>query len=210
MPVETTERNIYGAIRITNNKPRDFKLSQPSYTIGNEEASAIVEDLLQEIGPLQFFRASEDSSVKRMKAKAQFEYEEDARKAVPFSKYIRLTVQAITSVKLKITTNIYDVVKPDINKQIATWTQQHIRLYVYRNTDYGKRYTSLKLEGDNVEGLSKARETEFGVLIVRTNESRLRLYGPTKAFSQVQDFLTTIVKSYLPNVRAIELDPEEF
>jgi hypothetical protein len=167
LPGVTMEKEIDSAIKEYSNKPRHIEMGKPSYRTTNKQASAAVKSMLQQIGPLDSWESSEEWSAKRMKAKARFQDEADAREAVrslngkslPFSAKGKLTVQRITSARFKITTNIYDAVQLRVEAENRNWSHQHIYLKVYRNTDPAQRYTVLKIEGEVAKDVAKARDS---------------------------------------------------
>ncbi len=167
LPGTTTEKEITRAINDSSNRPRHIELGDSNSEITNMQACAVVKSLLLQIGPLDSWEASEDWGVKRMKARARFQEEGDARVAVrrlnlkplPFLINGKLSIQLITSAKFKTSTNIYDIVKPRIDSEDRGWTHQHINLKVYRNTDLAQRFTVLKIEGEIVRDVAKAKDS---------------------------------------------------
>ncbi|KAL1966255.1 hypothetical protein VTN77DRAFT_4608 [Rasamsonia byssochlamydoides] len=167
LPEATTKEDITRAITRTDDRPRHIELGRPSYCATEEQASSAVKAMLLQIGPLDAWESSKNWGAKRMKAKARFQDEVDAREAVkrlngkplPFYKDGKLFVQLITSAKFKIPTRIYNAVRSAIDAENRNWSARHLVLRVYEPTDASHWYTTLKLEGAESKGVAEAKET---------------------------------------------------
>lgn len=167
LPSTATKEDIEYAITEWHNRPRHIRVDSPISTMSNQKASAAVKEMLQRIGPLDSWNMSEDSSAKRVKATGRYVDEVTAREAsrrldgtrLPFLKKGTLSVKVITSAKFKITTNLYDVIKPEIDDQRGGWRAQYVTVKEYRNTDSARKYTAIKVYGEDAKAVAKAKDS---------------------------------------------------
>ncbi|PQE19749.1 hypothetical protein CJF32_00010184 [Rutstroemia sp. NJR-2017a WRK4] len=162
LPGHTTKRDLSSAMKISTG---EIELGIPSYTATDEETITAVNSLMSKIGPIALWDASTTPSAKRIKVKVRFQDEVDAREAVKQLNNKNLTilnkgklsVQLMISAKFKITTDIFDIVKPQIMSANKLWTQNHVHLSEYRNTDIAQRFTTLRLEGESGKEVASAK-----------------------------------------------------
>jgi hypothetical protein len=115
-----SEKDIDHAIFEYRDKPRHIEMGKPSYDMSSNEVSARIKRLFSQVGALDAWEVTEDSSARRVKAIARFQYEADAReaaqrlndKSLSFLNNGKILAQVIISAKFKIATNVYDIVKP--------------------------------------------------------------------------------------------------
>ncbi|PQE03574.1 Zinc finger C6HC-type protein [Rutstroemia sp. NJR-2017a BVV2] len=162
LPGQTTKRDLSSAMRISTDQ---IELGTPSYTATDEDTITAVNSLMSKYGPIALWDASTTPSAKRIKVKVRFQYEVDAREAVkqldkknlPILSKGKLSVQLMISAKFKITTDIFDIVRPQIMSANKLWAQNHVHLSEYRNTDIAQRFTTLRLEGESGEEVASAK-----------------------------------------------------
>ncbi|KAF2459725.1 hypothetical protein BDY21DRAFT_316292 [Lineolata rhizophorae] len=171
LPGVTTENDIARAIQ-SYDRPRDIELDNPTYSITDNQACSTIKSMFLSVGPLDLWEASADWDAQRMKAKARFQNDTDAREAakrlnretLPFYKFGRLSVDLITRAKFKVSTNIYDAVQPVIEQENSTWSGERIKLHTYRNVDATQKYTVLTLGGPAANEVAKAKDKLANIL----------------------------------------------
>jgi hypothetical protein len=167
LPSTSTEEDIKHSILERQSRPRHIELGPLTSSMSNKAASTAVKEMLLRIGPLDSWNVSEDSSVKRVKATGRFGDEVTAREAsrrldgapLSFLKNGKLSMKVITSAKFKITTNLYDVVKPEIDAERGGWRRQYVTVMEYRNTDSAQKYTAIKVYGEDARAVAKAKDS---------------------------------------------------
>ncbi|KAL9115812.1 MAG: hypothetical protein Q9227_000180 [Pyrenula ochraceoflavens] len=161
------EEDVLGSITADYDKPRHVEMRRASCQVDDETAYSTVKSLLTKIGPLEWWENTTQATGKRMKAKARFQDEQDAREAVkglnmtsiPTLGNRNLTVSLVHGVKYKIATSMYDAIRGQIELERFVWENDHLNLVVYRNTDVSKRFSVLKIEGESLDALLKAKKT---------------------------------------------------
>ncbi|KAI9740028.1 MAG: hypothetical protein M1818_004779 [Claussenomyces sp. TS43310] len=143
-------------------RPRHVELGLVSDTVDLDTANAMVKSQLMQISSLEWWEDATESGGKRAKAKARFQDEEDARKAVislnemplTFIKTSKLTVQAVHSARLKVPEPIYKAVRAMIEMKRHVWKSQHL-IYIPYEPYRGHRV--LKLEGKDRKEVAQAK-----------------------------------------------------
>ncbi|KAH8817362.1 hypothetical protein F5884DRAFT_830433 [Xylogone sp. PMI_703] len=182
VPRDASSEDIKASI-ISIDKPRHVEMGAISYRAADAEVSVEVRSLLEEHGPLENFCMATPSKGKRVKATAWFRDEANARSACSLynNKPLdilnggRLTITLLQSVKIKVFTNVYLALKSLIEKENKTWKEQHLQFHVY--TDTMKRFTTLKIEGENTKDVANARKIlntiSSGVILTSDKEEAL-------------------------------------
>ena len=164
VPSDATSEDINTAIRVPYDRPRHIELGPISCSASHAKVSVVVRSRLEEHGILENFYLSSTNQGKRIKATALFSNEADARSACSMNNRSldvlgkgKLTVTMIQSVKLKISTAVYIATKGEIGLRSKSWREQLIALHVY--TDPLTRYTTLKVDGSNLQDIASVRKT---------------------------------------------------
>ncbi|KIW10438.1 hypothetical protein PV08_11402 [Exophiala spinifera] len=162
VPNGTTVRDIQESITLRCDRPRHIEVGVLSYQASHAEVSVEVRSRLEEHGPLENFYLAPTSTGKRVKATAWFQDEADARSACSLNNKPltilgkgNVTVTLVQSAKIKVLTTIYLASKARIGTESITWREQHLAFRVYTGT----LYTTLKVEGDNMQAVANARRT---------------------------------------------------
>ncbi|KAM0545828.1 hypothetical protein ACHAPJ_011155 [Fusarium lateritium] len=118
--------------------------------------------MLYDFGPLERWDVFGNPKARRIKAQATFLEESQAQSAVsslngkelPFNSAGKLFVQLITSVKFKVSTRVYHVVKHRVNSLKVEWDRQFVRF-----TSVERGYNRiLKLEGEDRQLVTQAKK----------------------------------------------------
>ncbi|KAL6786485.1 hypothetical protein J3E68DRAFT_215692 [Trichoderma sp. SZMC 28012] len=157
-----SEQDIVKTIPVSE-RPQKVELGEPDYVADSELDTTIIQSMLMGFGPLERWEVPNNSKAKRFNAYGIFFDESPARdaasslnkKPLSFSKTTQLSVSVVASAKFKISAKIYDMVRPRINAQKPAWDRQYIRLSEFPCKG---QYHILKLEGDNHQGVVKAKE----------------------------------------------------
>jgi IBR domain, a half RING-finger domain len=165
VPYNATLHDIENSIRLEHDKPRHVESTKLGNT-SEPDITILVESLFTNVGPVKFEMNTQWQG-KRFKAVARFEEEADAREAVrsldnkrqDFLNEGKLTVQLVCSAKFKVSTTIYDALGENISTQSAKWMECHLQFKVYRNSGPLQRYTTLKIEGEQVKEVADATST---------------------------------------------------
>lgn len=144
--------------------PRHIELSTVSYDVDLPTSNTMVQSLLLQAGPLEWWEGSSEATGKRFKTKARFLDDADARQAVnlfhdkplPFHRNGKLTVQLVHSARLKIATRVYNAVEQEIAGHKRAWTSQHLHYVAYPPAQ-GLRV--LKIEGEIGKDVANAKAT---------------------------------------------------
>ncbi|KAK0705946.1 hypothetical protein B0T26DRAFT_656138 [Lasiosphaeria miniovina] len=144
-------------------RPRHIELGLPSYTADADTAATIVKSMLLQAGPLEWWELG-SSGGKRVKAQARFVEESHAREAaltlnnklLSFSRTARLTIQLMTSSKVKVLARVYDAVGEQLESQRAVWERQFVRFLAYP-PQHG--YRVLKLEAEDPVLVARAKDS---------------------------------------------------
>ncbi|KAK7414102.1 hypothetical protein QQX98_007045 [Neonectria punicea] len=166
VPVSTSTSEITRAIFSKTDKPRHIELGAPSYSIDEEQASAVVRSLLTKIGPVEYWETTLESTAKRIKATARFLDEMGARDAVsqlngtmlPFHKNGKLTVQMVYSAKFKVRSDIYTAVASRAGAHVDQWKAKHVSFRSYPG------YRMLKVEGESATEVASAKAMLDGIV----------------------------------------------
>lgn len=172
IPAPATERDVVRDIP-PQIQPRHVELGQASYDVNLDATNTMVKSILMQVGPLEWWEPATDSGGKRAKAKARFQDEEDAMKAVtlhngtplPFNEKGRLTVQLVYSAKFTVPERIYEVVKAKIEAESQIWKSQHLVFIPYEPCR-GNRV--LKLEGEASKKVAQAKNALEQILAGET------------------------------------------
>ncbi|KAJ4253907.1 hypothetical protein NW762_010305 [Fusarium torreyae] len=160
LSANTTWEDIAYAKGLPDN-PCQVEMGDPSYDIDLEMDSTLIQSMLYETGPLERWNVFGNPQARRIKAQATFVEEGQAQSAVsslngknlPFNPAGKLFVQLITSVKFKISTRVYDVVKNRVKSLKVDWDRHFIRF-----TLSGHGYNRiLKLEGEDRQLVARAK-----------------------------------------------------
>lgn len=164
VPSYATSKHVKEAIISPYDEPRHIELGPISYRASDAEVSVEVRSHLEGHGPLENFHLASASTGKRVKATAWFRDEADARSACSLNNRPltilgkgKLTVTLVQSAKFKVSTAVYFASKSRIDNESKTWKEWHLAFYVYPDTL--QRFTTLKVEGDNVKDVANARKT---------------------------------------------------
>ncbi len=161
IPATASERDI---IRSIPTRPRPFQveLGQLSYDTDIHTANAQIKSKLLAVGPLEWWEDASEAGGKRAKARARFESQDDARQAVeqlnqspvPFNTGAKLTLQLVHSARLKVSEQIYDKVKEQIETANRTWKSQYLTFLAY---DPARGYRVVKIEGEDSKAVASAK-----------------------------------------------------
>lgn len=165
VPAAAKECDILEAIRHGGNKPRCMKMGEPTYYTDGEQDAVAIRSLLTNIGPLEYWQDTLETNARRVKATARFLDESDTQRAVseldntalPFHRKARLTVQSVHSAKFKIGCNTYNAVQARILSQQGPWKEKKVSFKAYPSTDPLQRLRVLKLEGEAVGEVARAK-----------------------------------------------------
>ena len=144
--------------------PENVELAPPSYIVDPPTANAQLESLLLQAGPLESWEGATLATIKRHKATARFTNDADARQAVvlfhnkplPFNRNGKLTVQLVSTARLKISTRVYDAAQEEIATHEGAWRSQHLRYNAYPPA---RGLRVLKLEGEISTDVASAKAT---------------------------------------------------
>ncbi|KAF2021037.1 hypothetical protein BU24DRAFT_469808 [Aaosphaeria arxii CBS 175.79] len=160
---DATTKDVESAIISQHDKPRHVEMGSISYRASDGEVSVEVRSQLEEHGPLESFHLASSSKGKRVKATAWFQDEADARSACSLNnapldilRKGKLTVTPIQTAKVKVVTKVYFALKSRIDEESKTWKERHLAFHVYH--DSAKRFTTLKIEGDNPKDVANTRK----------------------------------------------------
>ncbi|KAL2004772.1 hypothetical protein VTN00DRAFT_3300 [Thermoascus crustaceus] len=172
VPATATEPDILCVIS-PHFRPRDVEMRQTSYKADLGTANAMIKSKLMQVGSLEWWEDGAESGGKRVKAKARFQDEEHARKAVtflnntplPFNKNGKLTMQLVYSTKLKVSERIYKAVQAQIQTEKQVWKSQHLLFIPYEPT---RGYRVLKIEGEDSKDVAQAKNSLEKILAGET------------------------------------------
>ncbi|CAJ2507149.1 Uu.00g083350.m01.CDS01 [Anthostomella pinea] len=172
VPAEATEADVINSIQSRRDRPRNIEIGEPSYSTDTATSCAKIQSLLTEIGALEWWEMTPDSAGKRMKAKARFQYEDDARTAaqklnntaLPFHKAARLTVQLVYAAKFRVSALISEAIQSQLRANIKGWKAQHLRFVAYENSNPPKWYRVFKVESEVAKDVVEAKNTISNIL----------------------------------------------
>ena len=168
IPYNATESDIMSSIRLTYDRPRHVEMAKLKLAHDPELIPTYIQSLLDTIGPNQL-HFDLHTQGRRCKGTARFQEDTDAWKAVhslgdkpqSFLGDGKLTLEIVSSAKFKVPSNLYEAVGDQFTALISRWTMRQVHFKVYRNTDSLRRFTVLRLEGNQVkEVASAANEVE--------------------------------------------------
>jgi len=156
---EDVSRNIPWSAR-----PSHIEIGKPSLIYDMATANAMVKSKLIQVGALDWWEDAATNGGKRAKARGRFREEGVAAKAasdlngwqLPFSKKLRLDVQAIYSARFKVPERVFKVVRPVIDAQSPSWLAKHVFLTKYDASPVNG-HRVLKLEGENKVAVAEAK-----------------------------------------------------
>ncbi|KAJ4318652.1 hypothetical protein N0V84_006740 [Fusarium piperis] len=182
VPGSADKSDISQAISAHADKPREISLFDPTYSVDDERASAMVRSLLTRIGPIEYWETTLESTAKRVKATARFLDEKGARDAVsqlngtalPFHEPGKLTVQMVYSVKFKVRSDIYAAILPRVSSHASAWKEKHVYFRAYPTS------TTFKLEGESDTEVASAKSVLEGILSgVVAKDGQASLWDPS-------------------------------
>lgn len=143
-------------------RPRQIELGELNYVTDMEVDSTLIMSMLYEFGPLERWHVSNSSQGKRVKAYATFFEESHARdaassldkKPLPFCAASKLFAELVTTVKFKVSTRVYEVVKGQIELHKGRWERQYIRFFAFPPNGFSR---ILKLEGKDRQLVAQAQ-----------------------------------------------------
>ncbi|KAJ6781679.1 hypothetical protein PWT90_07759 [Aphanocladium album] len=164
-PAVATREDILKCIIQERDKPRHVELGPPTYTTDLEQAAAVVRSLLMDIGPLEYWETTLETTSRRVKAAARYLDESDAWAAVnelantplPFNRKARLTMTSVYSAKFKVACSIYDAVYSRIFSQQMVWQKENVLFKAYKSADLLARFRLLKIEGESADNVARAK-----------------------------------------------------
>ncbi|KAL8346389.1 hypothetical protein RB598_000341 [Gaeumannomyces tritici] len=166
--------------------PTHVELGQPTYTESADEVTSTVRLRLLQFGPLDMWSVAETGGGKRVKAQARFGNEKDARTAesalngksiawlrcdvgamrTSSGSAAKLTVQHVTTVKVKIPARIYSALREPLQEKKKLWSEKKVYFVAYPPSN---GHVTLKLEGAVSENVAEAyrglSETVKGTLL---------------------------------------------
>ncbi|KAH7131084.1 hypothetical protein EDB81DRAFT_859704 [Dactylonectria macrodidyma] len=159
---ETTEKDDITKAIPASCRPRQTEIGELNYVTDMEVDSTLIMSMLYEFGPLERWQVSNSSQGKRVKAHATFFEEPHARdaassldrKPLPFCTTGKLFAKLITSVRFKVSTRVYEVVKNRIELHKDGWERQYIRFFAFPPKSFS---CILKLEGEDRELVAQAQ-----------------------------------------------------
>lgn len=164
VPPQAKKVEIKNAITAPYDRPRHVEMGHASYRASEAEVSVDVRSKLEKYGALENFYLAPFSRGKRTKAVALFQDEEDAKSACSLNNKPllilnggKLTVTFIRSIKAKVVTAIYAVLKGTVDQRSREWKKKHLVSQVY--PDSQNQFTTLKIEGNNLESVEKAQKS---------------------------------------------------
>ncbi|UPK90521.1 hypothetical protein LCI18_001456 [Fusarium solani-melongenae] len=151
VPGSANEPEISQAILLHADQPMEIVLHVPGYSIDDEDAAAMVRSLLTQIGPVEYWETTLESTAKRVKATARFLDENSARDAtsqlngtaLPFHTLGKLTVQMVYSVKFKVRSDICAAILRRVNSHASAWREKYVYFRAYPTS------MTFKLEGES-------------------------------------------------------------
>ncbi|KAI0153278.1 hypothetical protein GGR57DRAFT_513094 [Xylariaceae sp. FL1272] len=171
VPGSATEQDVKKAIRVHADQPRGIQLGKPTYSEDAETCYATILSLFNRIGELEFHELTPDPVGKRFKAKARFIDAAHAQEAetqlnnhpLPFNPNGKLSVQEVHSAKFKVSRPIYQVVRAQLQANIAGWKAKHLSYTAYEQSNPPTPYVVLKVEGTNNEDVAAAKKDIEGI-----------------------------------------------
>ncbi|CAG9998493.1 unnamed protein product [Clonostachys byssicola] len=162
LPESVKEEDIIQAIPKLD-RPRRVEMGEMSYVADMEIDSTLIQSMLYEFGPLEKWEVSDTTKGVRVKAHATFLEESQAQlaasnlngKPLPFCDSGKLFVEAVTAVRFKVSTRVYDVIQQRINAHKSSWDRQYINFFAFPSRGF---YRVLKLEGRDRESVAKAKQ----------------------------------------------------
>ncbi|KAK7214274.1 hypothetical protein V2G26_021452 [Clonostachys chloroleuca] len=162
LPETIKEEDIIQAIPKLD-RPRRVEIGEMNYVADMEIDSTLIQSMLYEFGPLEKWEVSDTTKGMRVKAHATFLEESQAHhaastldgKRLPFCDSSKLFVEAVTSVRFKVSTRVYDVIQQRINSNKSSWDRQYIYFFAFPSRGF---YRVLKLEGRDRESVAKAKQ----------------------------------------------------
>lgn len=169
VPGDVTSKEVEDAIASAQDKPRHVEMGTISHQASSAEVSVDVRSRLEMYGTLESFYFAPMTKGKRAKASAWFQDEADARSALLLNKTSldilgngKLTVTLVQSAKIKVPTTVYLVSKSRIDEESKAWREQHVVIHIY--PDRVQRFTTLKIESDNMKAVAIARKVLEDIL----------------------------------------------
>lgn len=159
VPGSADEPEISQAILLHADQPMEMVLHVPGYSIDDEEAAVMVRSLLTQIGPIEYWETTLESTAKRVKATARFLDENSARDAtsqlngtaLPFHQPGKLTVQMVYSVKFKVRSDICAAILRRVNSHASAWREKYVYFRAYPTS------MTFKLEGESDTEVANAK-----------------------------------------------------
>jgi hypothetical protein len=132
----------------------------------DDEAAAVVEELLRAQGSLESFQHEVTKATSKIKATAIFTSKDDAAKAVRSMHDTtisqlgnsKLYVAHVLSVKYNILTAIIQALRTNLDSfRDRIWHESHLQLKIYPQVDRTKPFTAMRLFGEDVKAISKSK-----------------------------------------------------
>ncbi|CZR68195.1 uncharacterized protein PAC_18094 [Phialocephala subalpina] len=163
--MSTSDRDLLGLLS-GNVRPNGITLGRPSYSCSEAKSAEVVEALLREVGGLESFQHSAIEGSSKMKAMAHFSEREKAAEAVrrlhdtkvPELGDTKIFIAHVISVKYNVLNGIIKAMQSEIDKlRDISWKESHVQLRTYPQTDLRKPFTTLRVSGENLKSVAKAK-----------------------------------------------------
>jgi hypothetical protein len=179
VPGDATEADMREGMDFSLEKPSHVEMGRLNYLASAKNVGKKVRSQLERHGRLTDFYLAPTSKGKRVKAVAWFDNEADARSASSLDNTRldslgsgKLTISMIQSVKFKVSTATYRILKSSIERERIRWAPHGLKLHVYG--DEWKPFKTLKIDGDNATEVANARKTLEYLLreVILTSEGK--------------------------------------
>lgn len=146
--------------------PQKITLGAPSHPKSDAESASIIEKLFRLQGGLELFQYQVVEATGKIKATASFTDRDKAASTVKLMHdstieelgNSKIFVAHVVSVKYNILTAIIAAIRIDLDVfKDKIWKSSHLQLKIYPQTDPRKPFTALRLFGEDVKNVSKAK-----------------------------------------------------
>lgn len=179
VPGHATERDMREGMNFSLEKPSHVEMGTVNYQASLKKVGIEIRSQLERHRRITDFYLIPTSKSKRIKAVAWFYDEADARSACSLDNTRlailgngKLTVAMIQSVKFKVSTATYRILKSSIEREMVRWASHGLKLRVYG--DEWKPFKTLKIDGDNATEVANASKTLEYLLreVILTSEGK--------------------------------------
>ncbi|PGH23205.1 hypothetical protein AJ80_02735 [Polytolypa hystricis UAMH7299] len=165
VPLDATSRDVERSLRSEHDRPQHLGFPKVKSSCDLHNIPAFIESLLTKFGFVEFDQRPSHQG-QRFEAVARLNSDAGARKAVrtlhdmrqDFLNGGKLTVQLVSSAKFKIPTTVYDALKAQLTGQYLVGKVWDLGYKVHRSTDSLQRFTTLRIEGIEIESITSAAD----------------------------------------------------